>query len=167
MFKIPDSVINAIITIGIITIFLLILIYIIRLFFYLILFISSFFYKRNKINNKKRVPKTEIIPYKKEEDELFRDQKFEEKKLQEEFKLEGVQKIGEEFKKQAEILDYEEKIVGIAKPIGFWTSLVLGDQLSQILGRASALNSRSHKGFWVSMLEAQARGLGRQKGRSF
>lgn len=167
MFKIPDSLINAIITIGIITVFLLVLIYIIRLFFYLILFILSFFYKRNKINNKKIVPKTEVIPYKKEEDELFRDQKVEEKKLQEEFKLDGVQRIGEEFQKQAELLDYEDRIVGIAKPIGFWTSLVLGDQLSQILGRASALNSRSHKGFWVSMLEAQARGLGRQKGRSF
>ena len=36
------------ITIGIITVFLLVLIYIIRLFFYLILFILSFFYKRNK-----------------------------------------------------------------------------------------------------------------------
>ena len=71
MFKIPDSVINAIITIGIITVFLLVLIYIIRLFFYLILFILSFFYKRNKINNKKIVPKTEVIPYKKEEDEVF------------------------------------------------------------------------------------------------
>lgn len=167
--KLSPSMMDAVITILIITAFFLVLIYLIRLFFYIILFILSFFYKKNKQKHKeslKRAPKTEVIPYKKEEDELFRDKQLEEKKFQQEFELDGVQRIGDEFQKQVELIDDEDRIVGIAKPIGFWTALVLGDQLSQILGRASALNSRSHKGFWVSMLEAQARGLGRQKGRT-
>ena len=157
--KLSPSMMDAVITILIITAFFLVLIYLIRLFFY----------KKNKQKHKeslKKAPKTEVIPYKKEEDELFRDKQLEEKKFQQEFELDGVQRIGDEFQKQVELIDDEDRIVGIVKPIGFWTALVLGDQLSQILGRASALNSRSHKGFWVSMLEAQARGLGRQKGRT-
>lgn len=162
-----DVVFNSIIPIAIISIILLIFIFILRLILHFILWVASLFYikkkKARKIN--KKSPKADIIPYKKEEEELLRDKKLEEKRLEEEFKLEGVQRIGEEFEKQVAFLD-EDRIVGIAKPIGFWTSLILGDQLSQILGRASALNDRSHKGFWVSMLEAQARGLGRKKSRS-
>ncbi|HSQ97203.1 MAG TPA: hypothetical protein VLL98_00610 [Rickettsiales bacterium] len=162
--EIINNILEAIIPIAIISIILLICILILRILFYLILWIGSLFYIKNKKVNEvnKKPKKTEIVPYKKEE-ELLRDKKIEDKKIKEEFELKGVHKIGDGFEKQIEF--NEDKIVGIAKPIGFWTSLVLGDQLSQILGRASALNDRTHKGFWVSMLEAQARGLGRKKSR--
>jgi len=157
-----DIILDPVISIAIISITLLAIILILRLIFHTILSISSFFYNRK--NKTEKTQKTDIIPYKKDEEVLLRDKKTEEKKFEEEFKIEGVQKIGEDFEKQDEFFD-EDKIVGIAKPIGFWTSLILGDQLSQILGRASALNDKSHKGFWVSMLEAQSRGLGRKKSR--
>lgn len=157
-----DILLNSVISIAIISIILLVLIFVLRLIFYTILWISSLFYVKKK--KAKKSPKADIISYKKDEEELLKNKKSEEKKLEEEFKLEGVQRIGEDFAKQVAFLD-NDKIVGIAKPVGFWTSLILGDQLSQILGRASALNDRSHKGFWVSMLEAQARGLGRKNSR--
>ena len=161
-----DILLNSVISIAIISIILLAIIFVLRIIFYLILWISSLFYiKKKKTNKAKKTPKTDVVSYKKEEEELFRNKKSEEKKLEEELKLEGVQRIGEDFAKQVAFID-DDKIVGIAKPIGFWTSLILGDQLSQILGRASALNDRSHKGFWVSMLEAQARGFGRKNSRS-
>ncbi|MDD2839671.1 MAG: hypothetical protein PHY80_00890 [Rickettsiales bacterium] len=165
--RIIDVVSNSIIPIAIISIILLFFVFAFRLLFHVMLWISSLFYVKGKNARKinKKMPKTDVSSYKKEEDELLRDQKSEEKKLEEEFKLDGVQRIGEDFAKQVSFLN-EDKIVGIAKPIGFWTSLILGDQLSQILGRASALNDRSHKGFWVSMLEAQSRGLGRKNSRS-
>lgn len=161
--EILDTILDSIIPISIISIILLICVLILRTIFHLILHIASFFYvKKKKI--KKQQPKTEITSYKKEEEELLRDKKLEDKKTKEQIKLEGVKRMGDDFEKQSSVFE-DGRIVGIAKPIGFWTSLILGDQLSQILGRASALNDRSHKGFWVSMLEAQARGFGRKKSR--
>ena len=164
-----DKIIESIIPISIISLVLLIIIFFIRVLFYLLIFILSKIYFRNrKIPKKKQNFKknTDIVVYKKEEEELYRDLKKEKKKANE-LNLRGVQRMNNDFEEKNDLIDEREdtKIVGIAKPIGFWTSLILGDQLSQIIGRAQALNSRSHKGFWVSMLEAQARGLGRQHGK--
>jgi ABC-type transport system involved in cytochrome bd biosynthesis fused ATPase/permease subunit len=166
---VPEDIIAPIIIIAIISVILFSIIMVIRGLFYIIIFIASLFYKPKRTTKKKVSPKTStsVQPYKKEEDELLRDKKLENKKAQEEnLILQNVQRMNEDFEKQMEAVDQDyDKIVGIVKPIGFWTSLVLGDQLSQILGRAQALNNRSHKGFWVSMLEAQARGIGRQESR--
>jgi hypothetical protein len=58
------------------------------------------------------------------------------------------------------------QIVDFAKPIGFWTSLILGQKLTYLVQSAQVLNKRGDKGFWASMIEAKERSAGRQHGRS-
>jgi hypothetical protein len=57
------------------------------------------------------------------------------------------------------------QIVDIVKPIGFWTSMILGQKLTYLIQSAQVLNKRGNKGFWVSMIEAKEREAGRQHGR--
>jgi hypothetical protein len=56
-------------------------------------------------------------------------------------------------------------IVDIVKPIGFWTSMILGQKLTYLIKSAQALNKRGDKGFWASMIEAKEREAGRQHSR--
>lgn len=60
----------------------------------------------------------------------------------------------------------ESQIVDIVKPIGFWTSMILGQKLTYLVQSAQTLNKRGDKGFWASMIEAKERAAGRQHGRS-
>ncbi len=57
------------------------------------------------------------------------------------------------------------QIVDIVKPIGFWTSMILGQKLTYLIQSAQIINKRGHKGFWVSMIEAKEREHGRQHAR--
>lgn len=57
------------------------------------------------------------------------------------------------------------QIVDFVKPIGFWTSMILGQKLTYLVQSAQVLNKRGKKGFWVSMIEAKDRAAGRQHGR--
>lgn len=57
------------------------------------------------------------------------------------------------------------EIVDFVKPIGFWTSMILGQKLTFLIQSAHVLNKRGNKGFWVSMIEAKDRSAGRQQGR--
>jgi hypothetical protein len=59
----------------------------------------------------------------------------------------------------------EVKIVDMVKPVGFWTSMILGQKLTYLISSAKIMNNNSHKGFWVSMIEAQEKAQGREKGR--
>jgi hypothetical protein len=59
----------------------------------------------------------------------------------------------------------QSQIVDIVKPIGFWTSMILGQKLTYLIQSASVINKRNNKGFWVSMIEAKDRSAGRQHGR--
>jgi hypothetical protein len=59
----------------------------------------------------------------------------------------------------------EVKIVDIVKPVGFWTSMILGQKLTYLVSAAQIINQRSQKGFWVSMIEAKDRAAGRERGR--
>ncbi len=60
----------------------------------------------------------------------------------------------------------EVKIVDIVKPMGFWTSMILGNKLTYLVSSAKLMNENSKKGFWVSIIEAQEKAQGREKGRS-
>ena len=135
---------------------IIVVIFFIRLFIHLVLKILSRFYLKNKIKYKKgKQPKSNIITYKKETEELLRDKKLE--KIQNEtLMVSGIDEINKDFEKKFDSVN-KGKIVGVVKPVGFWTSLILGDELSKLLGKAHALNERSGKGFWVSMLETQSR----------
>jgi len=57
------------------------------------------------------------------------------------------------------------EIVDIVKPIGFWTSMILGQKLTYLIQSAQILNKRGNKGFWVSMIEAKEREAGKQHAR--
>lgn len=60
----------------------------------------------------------------------------------------------------------EVNIVDIVKPIGLWTSMILGRKLTYLIQSAQIINKRKDKGFWASMVEAQERATGRERGRS-
>jgi hypothetical protein len=59
----------------------------------------------------------------------------------------------------------ELNIVDIVKPVGFWTSMILGQKLTYLIQSAQILNKRGDKGFWASMIEAKEREAGRQHSR--
>lgn len=59
----------------------------------------------------------------------------------------------------------QEEIVDIVKPIGFWTSMILGQKLTYLIQSAQMLNKKGKKGFWVSMVEAKDRVSGKQHSR--
>jgi hypothetical protein len=59
----------------------------------------------------------------------------------------------------------EVKIVDIVKPVGFFTSMILGQKLTYLVSSAKLMNKNRKKGFWTSMVEAQERAQGRQRGR--
>ena len=56
-------------------------------------------------------------------------------------------------------------IVDIVKPIGFWTSVILGQKLTFLIQSAQIINKRGDKGFWASMIEAKEREAGKQHAR--
>lgn len=56
-------------------------------------------------------------------------------------------------------------IVDFVKPVGFWTSMILGQKLGYLIQSAQILNKRGDKGFWASMIEAKEREAGRQHSR--
>lgn len=70
---------------------------------------------------------------------------------------------------QQQELDKEEmnkvSIVDIVKPMGFWTSMILGQKLTYLIQSAQIINKRGRQGFWVSMIEAQEQAQGRERGR--
>jgi len=59
----------------------------------------------------------------------------------------------------------EVKIVDLVKPVGFWTSMILGQKLTYLVSAAQIINNRSQRGFWVSMIEAKERAAGKERGR--
>jgi hypothetical protein len=59
----------------------------------------------------------------------------------------------------------EVNIIDIVKPVGFWTSMILGQKLTYLIQSAQILNKRGDKGFWASMIEAKEREAGRQHSR--
>lgn len=156
---------NFILLIALFLFSILFLVISIRIFLYLLINILSKIYLRKKINNstKRNTPKISRFTYKKDE-LLFRDQKIEEVEYKESLVIEGVEKINSDFERKINSISMleEDKIIGIAKPVGFWTSLILGDNLSKILGKAKTFKNRSNQGFWVSMLEAQSREIKRK-----
>ena len=103
--------------------------------------------QKRQLKKKKYLPKADEALFRKKEDPLTR---LPNKDAEADIK----QEVG------------ESKIVDIVKPVGFWTSMVLGQKLTYLVSSAKLMNDKSHKGFWVSMVEAQANAQGRQRGRA-
>lgn len=133
--------------------------------------IIHFAVKKYKKLKAKNPFKRKNVKYDKEEDELLRAipkahsatraaNLAKQKQAQENFELMASQ---EQEQKQEEL--NEVKIVDMVKPIGFWTSMILGQKLTYLIQSAQIINKRGKQGFWVSMIEAQERAAGRQHGR--
>ena len=108
-----------------------------------------------KLQQNKAIKAEKVIP--KIDDELLRT-KESPQKIVEKINTENQEEFSQE-------LD-EVKIIDIVKPVGFWTSMILGQKLTYLVSSAKIMNKNSHKGFWMSMVEAQEKAAGRQRGRS-
>jgi hypothetical protein len=108
--------------------------------------------KIEKTRLKQEEKKEKKQKLKKEEEELFRKKKQENVKI-----IANIEnKDNNSF----------PKIVDFVKPVGFWTSMVLGQKLTHLVNSANIMNNDERQGFWIRMVEAQDRAAGRQRGRS-
>jgi len=147
---------NALPVIVILTVFIFFLILLIRLIIRILLYFAVKNYRAIMgKKKKKKLPKLKKN-YIKEEDEKFREKK--------EFTKPKNYQIIPTKQQRPEI--ERPEIVDIVKPVGFWTSMVLGQKLTYLVSSAKLMNqSDATKGFWTSMVEAQARAQGRERGR--
>jgi len=113
-----------------------------------------------KIQSKKAIKAEKVQP--KEDSELFIDK---EELSPPSPKKTVVEKIISKREENETRELSETKIVDIVKPVGFWTSMILGQKLTYLVSSAKLMNDNSNKGFWISMVEAQEKAQGRQKGR--
>lgn len=129
-------------------------------------------YKNYKKLKKLKKPSPRLQQkYQKDEDELHRKRDIPRahSAIKAERKNKEQNDTYEIITSQEQELDRREmsqvEIVDFVKPIGFWTSMILGQKLTYLIQSANALKKRGDKGFWVSMIEAKDRAAGRQHGR--
>lgn len=153
--QITDFIQNALPIIGVLAAGIFCLILLIRLIVRVLLYFAVKNYKAFKKRRKKKNKLPEVPEkYNKEEDERFI-------KKEEPGKDVSYEIIpGKNQQNQME----KPEIVDIVKPVGFWTSMVLGQKLTYLVSSAKLMNENK-KGFWTSMVEAQARAQGRERGR--
>jgi len=108
-----------------------------------------------KIKERKAIKAEKVLP--KADEELFRKKELPRQLVE---KIPSINQ-GQENQELEEV-----KIVDIVKPVGFWTSIILGQKLTYLVSSAKIMNKNSKKGFWISMVEAQERAQGKQRGRS-
>ena len=151
---------NALPVLSIIFIVVILSILAIRIIFIILLNKAKRKYQIIK-NKAKKIIKPKRLT--KEEDELLLNKQ----------KQENITKSNNQSYQIIESLEQEEQkeqlnnmdIVDIVKPIGFFTSMILGQKLTYLIQSAQIINKRGKKGFWVSMVEAQEKAAGRQHGR--
>ncbi len=66
---------------------------------------------------------------------------------------------------QEKTLELDKKIVGIAKPKGFWSNLIMSQKLGYIIARMNIENGNNSQGFWVNLIKAQEISQGKEKNR--
>lgn len=123
------------------------LIALIRIIFYILSLIFIVVHPK-KNNEEKSKKQTTNLPH---DDALLRDIKKEKKN-----ELKNVEKLSENLYDPNNNIEKKEdgKIVGIAKPIGYWTSLILGDKLSELLIQKQSMN-KNGGGFWVNLITSK------------
>ena len=123
------------------------LIALIRIIFYILSLIFILVHPK-KNNEEKSKNQITNLPH---DDELLRDIKKEKKN-----ELKNVEKLSENLYDPNNNIEKKEddKIVGIVKPIGYWTSLILGDKLSELLIQKQSMN-KNGGGFWVNLITSK------------
>jgi hypothetical protein len=156
-----------------ITIFIIVfaLILIIRLILTLLIHFAIQKYK--KLREKNPFKRKNLKKYEKEEDELLREIPKAHSATrahiisgQNQGQSGSYDLIASEEQQIEQEQMNEVKIVDMVKPIGFWTSMILGQKLTYLIQSAQVINKRGKQGFWVSMIEAQEQAAGRQHGRT-
>ncbi len=143
----------------------------------LLQFFLGLTYQNLTKSSKKRFPKSNK-KFLKEDDELLRGGRRDVPKSHSERKAAARKKQANQTQESGtyEIIPSQEQeldrlemnkveIVDIVKPIGFWTSMILGQKLTYLIQSAKIINNRKDKGFWASMIEAKEREAGRQHSR--
>lgn len=62
------------------------------------------------------------------------------------------------------VLSQEIKIVGVAKPVGFWSRFIMNQKLGFMLA-LGGLQNDSKNGYWVNLIKAQAASQSKEQGR--
>jgi Flp pilus assembly protein TadB len=59
------------------------------------------------------------------------------------------------------------QIVGLAKPVGFWSKFVMNQRMGFLVARMGLQANKDQKGYWVNLIKAQAlsQGKNQNKGR--
>lgn len=86
------------------------------------------------------------------DDFLSKDQK------KEYIQLQKIQHEGQDID-----IEESEKIVGFVEPKGFWTKLIMSEKIGYMLQAFNA--KKTGKGFWRSLISAQAQSQGKSQGR--
>lgn len=144
----------SIIGLGFIVCFIL-LIFVIRGILELIIYISYKNYQELKKKTQQYFPKNQK-KYVKEEEELKR-YKDEIPKAHSRTKMEKKLKETEaQYQKiQDDILqEEEEKIVGVVKPIGFWTAKIFGERIATVIAQAESMKKGESTKFWQNFVKA-------------
>lgn len=156
----------------IIFLFIISIIFTIRIFFAILMHFARKKYLaiKDSILKKKKNPE-----YEKEEDELLKQipKAHSATRAANLARIKAAQANNDSFElmtseeQQQEKSELSEvKIVDTIKPVGFWSSMILGQKLSFLVKSAQIINKRGKQGFWVSMIEAQEQAAGRQHGRT-
>ena len=100
-------------------------------------------------------------------DVLFRDKDIEKRKEQEALKISNVQKLPKLNNQNIDLEpNYNKKhIVGMVKPIGYWTSLIMGQRVVSLMQHAEQLREQNDDGYWVNMMNARDIAKGKGRGR--
>ena len=113
---------------------------------------------KQKVNKNKTKLPPKKPHYNKADEELFRQKEELSPSKANSYEIIPSQQQEPEFERP--------QIVDIVKPVGFWTSMVLGQKLTYLVSSAKLMNENNKdKGFWTSMVEAQARAAGRERGK--
>lgn len=110
-------------------------------------------------------------------DVLFRDKDIEKRKekeaklleeqkqKQQDLQLKNVQRLPKAGEIVSDEPNYNKKnIVGMVKPIGYWTSLIMGQRVTSLMQQADILREQNDSGYWVNMMHARNRAAGKQRG---
>lgn len=165
-----DYLIEPLIIIGILFTFFFLLILLIR--FILTIFFLNLIKKYQALLSyiKSQTTKPDFEAYKntsaKTEEERSRDQKKEIKKIKEMGIAIKMNQIEDTFQEFLEDKSMDKvKIVGIVKPVGKWTSLILGQKVTGLMQQATKLQQQNDLGYWANMMHSQRKGQGRERQR--
>ena len=154
--QITNFLYDAMPVIAILSAIIFVLILLVRIIARIMLYFAVKNYKALKELTKKEKKPKKVKKLPKEDDVRF---------IKKEEPSKGKSDSYEIIKKTANNIDVEKpQIVDIVKPVGFWTSMVLGQKLTYLVSSAKLMNDNK-KGFWTSMVEAEARAAGRQRGK--